>query len=116
MPDGATQGTLEVDWTGNSVLAAADAGAHGRRDRHLERDRDPDDDRWRTLLQNTGLTNSTQLIVGLVGSTTDPYAALAVTPGGSYTLQATFTSDVAPTDTSIEISTITDDSSDGACS
>ena len=113
MPSGATQGTLEVDWTGNSVLAALTpvltVGGTGIDNVTVT----PSTTGDITLLQDTGLTNSTQQIVGLVGSTSDPYEALAVAPGGSYSIQATFTSDVAPTDTSIDISMITDDASEG---
>ena len=113
VPSGATQGTLEVDWTGNSVLAATTPALTVEGTGIPNVTVTPSTTGDTTLLQNTGLTTSTQEIVGLVGSTSNPYTALAVTPGGSYTLQATFTSNVAPTDTSIGISSITDDSADG---
>jgi hypothetical protein len=116
VPSGATQGTLEVDWTDNSVLAAVNMPpptltVEGTGIANVTVTSSTTGDI--TLLQNTDLTNSTQQIVGLVGSTSDPYTALAVTPGGSYTLQATFTSTQEPTNTSIGISSITDDPADG---
>ncbi|WP_148598180.1 SdrD B-like domain-containing protein [Aquisphaera giovannonii] len=114
VPDGATQGTLEIDWTGNSVLAAltptsltvqgtgiSDVSVTSSTTGTI------------TLLPNTGYTTSTQALVGIVGSTSNPYAALAVQPGGTYTLLATFSSKVAPTDTSAAITGITEDPSTG---
>lgn len=106
VPDGATQGTLEVDWTGNAVLS-------GTQPTTLAVEQ-PGDSQVTvtssttgtiTLLQNA-YTSSTQALVAVVGSTTNAYAGL--TAGGTYTLYVTFTTSNAPTDTSADIATITE--------
>ncbi|MHC5536888.1 FG-GAP-like repeat-containing protein [Singulisphaera rosea] len=110
VPTGATQGTLEVDWTGNSVLAALTPTLSVESSAtESSVSVTPSTTGTITLLQGTGLTNSTQYMVGIVGSTTNPYAGLAA--NSTYTLSATFNSSTTPTNTTADISQITEGSS-----
>lgn len=111
VPEGATQATFSVDWGRtfpSGVVPTLTIQGDGIDD--IPQSQFDASGSLATLLAD--LSTSSQMHVGLVGSSANSadaqYQALAVAPGGNYTLKVEFTSDSAPTNSTATILSITE--------